>query len=112
MTINGVELEFDLLDYETAKAYEEALERVQKESALCQKKKAISVSASIKEQCEMVNRFFDKVFGAGTSQAIFGGKMNLNVAIEAFEAVIEEAAHQKEAFSSRINKNISKWKAC
>ena len=101
-----------MLDYETAKAYESALKKAYQDFTAVEKKKGVSVSDIIQKECEIVNRFLDAFFGEGTSGKLFQGKMNLNVSMNAFEAVVEESIRQRKAFESNTKRITEKWKAC
>ena len=50
----------------------------------------MTASQTIKEECKIINNFFDKVFGDGISEKIFKGKNNLLEHIKAFEDIINE----------------------
>lgn len=96
LTINGVELEFDIFDLDTAEAYEDGMELVQKTAASAPKNK--SLTDVIQVQCQAVFDFFDMVFGEGTSGTVFGNRMNLMHCLKAFEQVVKHVDLQmKEA---------------
>ena len=42
-------------------------------------KKEMSYSEVIREECNIIERFFDNVFGKGISEKIFNNKKNLKV---------------------------------
>lgn len=103
MEINGVLLEFNALDADVLERYENALATMQEES-----KKDFSGSKNseiLREQCCIIHRFFDGVFGDGTSQSVFLGKYDLKVCMQAAGALIEEANRQ----FSEINSFAAKY---
>lgn len=94
MTINGIELEFNIYDYETATRYEEAMK------ILGEEVKAESLSGSILRQCEIGRRAIDHIFGDGTSDMLFGHKYDLMDVTNAIRAVIEAVGAQKDQFEA------------
>ncbi len=103
LEINGVTLEFDILDADTAERYESATKALQKDlSAL--DFKVISGAKAIRRECQIVFSYFDTIFGAGTAEAIFAGKANLNRCMDALEMVTESSKSQREKFSERAQK--------
>ena len=97
MTLNGIELEFDMFDYETADKYESAL----KDLAVS-RSAATTLKDAIKDQCNAAFVFFDKLFGEGVSDKIFGGKMNFKECFDAVKAVIDEANRQNEEYKAML----------
>ena len=84
MKILNVELEdFDFNDAD-------AVEKLEKSIDLAEKKlKALSpkgdtASGIIRKGCSIIFECFDSIFGAGTSQKIFGPKSSLKTCTEAF----------------------------
>lgn len=93
ITINDVDLEYDVFDLDFASKYEKGLELVQKEASKQQGKKMADV---IRTQCNSVFNFFDDLFGAGTSESIFGERVNLKECIIAFKTFTETINEQTE----------------
>lgn len=91
MVINGVELELDLLDADMAEKFESECQRVK---ARVTDKKAYEGKSNpdaIRYQCEVVNDFFDSIFGYGTSEKVFEGRHHIGKSMEAFATVVSEA---------------------
>ena len=103
MEINGVSLEFNVLDADVMECYEKALAAMQQESG--KGFSAPSYSDSIRMQCRIVHQFFDSVFGDGTSQSVFKGKFDLRDCLQAAGMVVEEANRQ----FSEINSMAAKY---
>lgn len=87
ITINNVELEYDVFDLDFAEKYEYGLISVQKQAQV--KDNTKKLSDVIKTQCNAVFDFFDDLFGEGTSEAVFGQKTNLMTCLMAFKTVTE-----------------------
>ena len=105
---NGVELEVDLQDADFAERYEKAFQNMEKNEKDLQK--AGSNSEIIRGYCKMFNDLFDDIYGPGTSDKLFGGKMNAGHCDEAYalfldaaRACNEEARQRRSAFSSRYS---------
>ena len=101
LKINGVELEFDLLDADTAEKYDEALSEV---SGIEDKVTGMSTGESIRYQCNTIFDVFNTIFGEGTDKMIFGEKVHLGKCLDAFETLITEANKQAEDTSKKYSK--------
>ena len=102
VTINGVELEFDILDANMAERYEKALARMTEKA----KENNIGTSSEmIRWQCNTMDAFFEEVYGEGTSIKLFGGSISLRDRISAFEILLKSAKEQRDQLQS-IFKNI------
>lgn len=84
INVNGVELEIDLFDADTAEKVEDELEQVRIRVEALQNKKGIKLSDAIREGCRAVFDCFDNTFGEGTAKKIFGGKTNLKQCLDCF----------------------------
>ncbi|MBZ9608633.1 AP endonuclease [Clostridium estertheticum] len=102
MLINNVELEeLDIFDLETAEKYEKALIKVTEEA---KETEGISMSASIRKQCNAVFNCFNTMFGEGTDKKIFGNKTNILLCLKSFEELIEHTNEQKKELEKLTNK--------
>lgn len=104
MEINGVELEFNIYEYETAKKYEEAVQIL----SAAKHDTSLSYAATIKEQCRFASDFIDKIFGAGTAAQIFDGKLDMKLYTEAVRSIVEEFAAQKSVMDELVGKYAPK----
>ena len=88
MKIKNIEVDFDFLDADDAEKFENGAKEVIEK---CKEKREqeMSYSQSIKEECQVIEEFFDKVFGEGISQSLFKGKKNLGEHITAFEDIVK-----------------------
>ena len=101
LKINGVELEFDLLDADTAEKYDECMKDMK---GIKDKVANMSVGESIRYQCTAVFNVFNDIFGEGTDKKIFGDKVHLGKCLDAFEILVTEANRQAEDTSKKYSK--------
>ncbi|MDO9549133.1 MAG: hypothetical protein Q7J65_09245 [Candidatus Marinimicrobia bacterium] len=101
--INGVELELDLMDADVADSFQDAINELSIKS-----EETDRLGDAIRQQCVIVNDFFDKVFGDGASEAVFQGKMNLKNSLAAFEKVINEIPNAQESIHELTSKYTKK----
>lgn len=85
--INGIDLELDLLDADVLEKYERLNEEIVKKIQEPTQYEGISTADGMRKQCRYVDDFFDKLFGAGTANNIFGGGNNLGIRMDAFAKV-------------------------
>lgn len=95
MVINGVELELDLLDADVAEKFETECQRVKDRVADKKAYEGKSNSGAMRYQCEVVNDFFDCVFGEGTAEKLFEGKHHIGRSMESFEVKLKNGKQIK-----------------
>lgn len=95
MKIKGIEVDFNFLDADDIERFEREAEKVKSE---CEEKgkQKMSLSEAIREECKIINNFFDNVFEKGISQKLFGNKNNLEEHIKIFEDVIKQKIEQQK----------------
>lgn len=94
LTINDVELEFDVFEAENAEMYQKGLEKI---IALSDKLKGEKdLSKAIRTQCKAVFEFIDSLFGSGTHNKIFGESVNLKACVQAFNDINKAISADKE----------------
>lgn len=95
MKIKGIEVEFNFLDADDIERFEKESEKVKHE---CEEKgkQKMSLAECIREECKIINNFFDNVFGKGLSQKLFGNKNNLEEHLKIFEDVIKQKIEQQK----------------
>ena len=86
MKIRDIEVEFDFLDADDIERFENEAKRVVEECKNTAKKE-MSHSEAIRQECNIIEVFFDNVFGQGISEKLFKGKKNLNEHIKVFEDI-------------------------
>lgn len=103
MVINGVELQdLDIFDADVAEKYEAALQEVSKSSNT---NSNITGSEVIRNQCYVIFKCFNTLFGEGTDKKIFGDKVNILTTLKAFEELIDQTNEQ----ASELKKMQSKY---
>lgn len=102
MKINNVELEdIDILDLEVAERYEEALGNLE---GIENRLVGLSISQSIRLECEAIFELFNTMFGEGTDKLIFGEKVNLMTCLKAFDELVNKMNVKSEEAEKVINK--------
>lgn len=86
LEINGVKLEMDLMDADTAEAVETAINHFQEKTKVV--KKENTLASAIRQQCQLVFEFFDEAFGEGAAVEVFGEKTNFDACQNAFKEVV------------------------
>lgn len=104
MKLKDIEVNFSFSDADDLERLENSARKV-KEKASEYEKKELSVSEAIREECKLINEFFDEVFGNGISKQLFNNKNDLKEHIDLFEDIINEKVKQNTAFQN-MYKNI------
>ncbi len=91
MQILGVEFEFDFCDADQAEVYERETRRVAERVNDKRQYEGKSNADGIRIQCRIIDDFFNAVFGDGTADRLFHGKVNLREHMEAFSEVSNAA---------------------
>ena len=97
MKIREIEVDFDFLDADDVERFEKEARRVKEECEM-KNKQEMSYSEVIREECNIIDRFFDDVFGNGISGKLFNGKKNLSEHIKAFEDIVIEKIEQQKDY--------------
>lgn len=104
LIINGIKLEGDLMDADFMEKFELSMIKM-RDSAQAKKRETFpTAAANYRAQCEVVNTCFDEIFGAGTAQKLFGGKMNVMEHLKAIEKVSEWAAGERKTLNDFTNR--------
>ena len=110
--INGVTLQGDFMDAAFAGPYEEATRRLQIEAAANQKKQYTSFADSIREQCAVVDEYFDNIFGEGTAARVFeGAEQHLMVHLQAVEDLTNCAQGERKKLNDFTNRYTQRQNA-
>ena len=99
MKIRGIEVDFNFLDADDAERFEKEAEKVVKECET-KEKQQMSYSQTIREECMVIDNFFDNVFGTGISKKMFNGKYNLEEHLKAFEDIVKEKLEQQKGLQN------------
>ncbi len=104
LIINGIKLEGDLMDADFMEKFESSMIKM-RDSAQAKKRETFpTAAANYRAQCEVVNTCFDEIFGDGTAQKLFGGKMNVMEHLKAIEKVSEWAAGERKTLNDFTNR--------
>lgn len=103
MKIRGIEVDFNFLDADDAERFEKEAEKVVKECET-KEKQQMSYSQTIREECMVIDNFFDNVFGIGISKKMFNGKYNLEDHLKAFEDIVKEKLEQQKGLQSTFDR--------
>ena len=104
MKILDKEVEFDFLDADNVALFEKEVNTVlDKCKEQKNEKQKLSLSEALRRECEIIEVFFDNMFGEGTSKEIFKGKMNLKEHIKAFEYITSEKLKAQQDLEDTIN---------
>lgn len=102
MKINGVELEdLDFYDLEVAEKYDKTLEDLKR---IDENNKGMSMTEVVKTQCETIFNVFNTMFGEGTDEKVFGGRVNLRICLKAFSELVDQVNEQKAEIEKITNK--------
>lgn len=104
MKILNKEIELDLLDIETMKKYEDALEKYMERLQEAKKFKGKD-SEGAELLCQIVYDFFDELIGKGSAVQIIGEKRNYRNCIKAMQEIIEE----KQKSEKEINDILERY---
>lgn len=103
MKIRDIEVSFDFLDADDVERFEKEAQRV-KEECEVKNKEELSYSEVIRKECNIIDRFFDNVFGEGIAEKLFKGKKNLNEHMKAFEDIINTKIEQQRGLQNTLDR--------
>ncbi|MEZ3506307.1 MAG: hypothetical protein K1W10_05075 [Lachnospiraceae bacterium] len=101
--INGVTLQADFMDADFMEAFEAAAQDTKSEINSSKTMKG-SVAAQYRAINQIVENFFDGVFGEGTAESIFQGSKNVMVHLEALARINEAQRDEKKKFNDLSNR--------
>lgn len=99
LIMNGKEFEFDLFELETTKKYEKAFQDVVEKMKNMDEETMLSEAIVI--QCDAIRACVDEIFGEGTGIAVCGENYNLTKHMDAFDALVDEAAKQRAVYDNQ-----------
>ena len=103
LIINDVKLEGDLMDADFMEKFEQSM--------IKKRENFPTAAANYRAQCEVVNVCFDEIFGAGTADRLFHGKMNVMEHLKAIEKVSEWAASERKTLNDFTNRYTQRQQA-
>lgn len=87
VTINGVDLELDLMDADVVEKFEDLNKEIKKKIQDPQAYDGLSTADGMRYQCRCVDEYFDALFGIGTAEKVFHKNNNLGIRMEGFAQV-------------------------
>lgn len=87
MKLKDIEVDFSFTDADDLERLENAAKKV-KEKAKAGEKEELSLSESIRKECNIIDEFLDETFGEGIAKKIFKGKKNLQEHMELFTDIM------------------------
>ena len=94
--INGVEVEYDTFDLVNMEIYRDEVKRVAELAELSKNVTVDNYVEIIREMCEGVMDAFDTIVGEGTSELLFGGRVNAKTVPQAWNDFTKAVASNIE----------------
>lgn len=88
MKLKDIEVNFSFTDADDVERFENAAKKVYEEAEK-NKKKEMNASEIIREECNIIEEFFDSVFGEGISNKLFNEKKDIVEHIKLFEDIVK-----------------------
>ncbi len=105
MNILGVEApEIDYLDVDVMEKVNDAFQKVVEDIQDNGQYEGLTNTDAIRHQCAAIDKFLDTVFGEGTAQRVFKGKVHYGQHLEAFGIVSEYVQEQKGGITDLVDK--------
>lgn len=104
LIINGIKLEGDLMDADFMEKFESSMIKMRDSAQAKKRENFPTAAANYRAQCEVVNTCLDEIFGDGTAQKLFGGKMNVMEHLKVIEKVSEWAAGERKTLNDFTNR--------
>lgn len=105
--INGVQLDIDMGDVAFIARYEKAFEKMEENEAKVPKTGTTTDRAKV--FVSIFYELFDDIFGEGTGNAIFDGKCNIRMCLDAYDDFLEICKSQIDETNKSIAKKYSKY---
>ena len=107
MKVKDIEVNFSFTDADDIERFENEARKVE-EKAKNYEKKEISVSEAIREECNVIEEFFDNVFEKGISQKLFKGKKDIAEHINLFQDIVNAKLEQTKGLQN-IYDNLDRY---
>ncbi len=88
MKLEDIEVNFSFTDADDVERFENAAKKVYEEAEK-NKKKEMNASEIIREECNIIEEFFNSVFGEGISNKLFNEKKDIVEHIKLFEDIVK-----------------------
>lgn len=99
---NDFETEIDFTDADFLEKFENCYQKLLEDSKTVPK--VGKTSAIIRYQCEILDAFFDSVFGIGASKKMFGEKKSLDLRMQAADLLYETNNKERNRYNTITNK--------
>ena len=100
MIISGKELEIRFYEEKSARKYEKAMKRLSQDAKKAEEAKGSA--ETLRALCFAIRSCFDYLFAPGTSNQIFGDRLDLEEHLDALNTLQEEKNRQDLQMSSKI----------
>lgn len=107
MRIKDIEVNFSFTDADDIERFENEARKVE-EKAKNYEKKEMSTSEAIREECNVIEEFFDNVFEKGISERLFNGKKDIVEHINLFQDIINAKIEQTKGMQN-IYDNLERY---
>lgn len=107
MRIKDIEVNFSFTDADDIERFENEAKKVE-EKAKNYEKKEMSTSEAIREECNIIEEFFDNVFEKGISQKLFKGKKDIAEHINLFQDIVNAKLEQTKGLQN-IYDNLDRY---
>lgn len=107
MRIKDIEVKFSFTDADDIERFENEAKKVE-EKAKNYEKKEMSTSQAIREECNVIEEFFDNVFEKGISQKLFNGKKDIAEHINLFQDIVSAKLEQTKGLQN-IYDNLDRY---
>lgn len=104
---NNVELEIDMGDVEFQEKYENAFNRMGDTENKLQKTGTLSEFS--KNYCKMYFKLYDDIFGVGTAEKMFSGKMNIREVEDSYDSFLAFCSKEVEELNKRRASRMKKY---
>ena len=99
MKLKDIEVDFSFTDADDIEKFEKSLEVVKEKSAEYRKKQ-LKMSEALRLECDIIDEFFDNIFGEGISQELFKGNKDLQKRMELFKDITDAKNEATKSFQN------------
>lgn len=106
---NDFEIDIDFTDADFMERFEDCYDKMIKESERVPK--VGKVSEITRAQCRVFDNFYDRLFGDGSSAAMFLGKNSMDMRVNAANSLFNFRNSEQSRYNSMVNKYAPNRKA-